>query len=109
VIRIFPEFDEQVPPWDVALEALLRETSERLDRPLAARDIHQLSQEYLIRFDDLMVTLLELAARGRWQYSGADGTPHRIGPEEMERIRGAGRLDADDLARLTGRWRPGGG
>lgn len=98
MIHISPEFNEEIPAWDVALEALLCETQQQEGRPLAAGDIHRLSQQYRIRFDDLMITLLELVARGRWQYSGEPG--------EIERMRGEGRFDAQDLARLGGHWRP---
>lgn len=106
MISISPDFNEEIPPWDVALEALLRETCIRKGEPLDVHDIYRLSEEYIIRFDDLMTTLLALAVHGQWQYCDDNGGVHRISHEDAEWMRGGGRFDAEDVDRLKGRWQP---
>jgi len=106
VITVSPEFNDEIPKWDVALEALLRETCRNKGAPLDVHDIHRLSQQYIIRFDDLMTTLLELAAHGRWGYTDGQGVARTIGLDDVERMRGEGRFDVQDVARLTGWWQP---
>ena len=98
--------DESIPKWDVALEALLRETCQKKGAPLDVHDVFRLSQEYRIRFDDLMTTLFELTLYDRWQYRDEDGHIRKMSHGELERVRGTGRLDQQDLARLVGRWEP---
>jgi len=106
VIHISPEFNEEIPKWDVALEALLRETCEHKGKPLDVRDIHRLSQQYMIRFDDLMITLLELVALEFWQYRDEGGVARTLSRDDVDRIRGEGRFDVQDIDRLTGWWQP---
>ncbi len=96
--------DEEVPLWDVALEAMLVDEYERLDRPLTIEDFRRLANEYKIRFDDIMATVFELTLHGRWTYLRDDGLPRIFVREEVDRLYVNGRLDAADLSSLTGGW-----
>lgn len=96
--------DEEVPLWDVALEAMLVDEYERLDRPLTIEDFRRLASEYKIRFDDIMATVFELTLHGRWTYLRDDGVPRILLREEVERFYVNGRIDASDLSALTGGW-----
>lgn len=91
----------QVPKWDVALEALVREEQQKLRRPLTLEDFRRLGRQYAIRLDDIMVTLFELVLHGRWRYEGTD---HRITRELVEELTAAGRIKDEDLARFAGGW-----
>jgi len=92
----------QIPKWDVALEALVKEEQHKLGRPLTLEDFRRLAQHYTIRLDDIMVTLFELCIHGRWRYEGAD---HRITRELLEEVTAAGRIKDEDLKGFKGGWR----
>ncbi len=96
--------DEEVPLWDVALEAMLVDEYEKHDRPLTIEDFRRLASEYKIRFDDIMATVFELTLHGRWTYLREDGVPRVFLRDEVERFYVNGRLDAADLSTLTGGW-----
>ncbi len=96
--------DSEIPLWDVALESMLRDEYDRLGRVLTIEDFRHLADQYKIRFDDIMATVFELTLHGRWTYQRADGIPQVMMREEVERLYVNGRLDAKDLATLTGGW-----
>jgi hypothetical protein len=97
----------QVPEWDVALEALVKEEQHKLGRPLYLDDFRRLAQQYTIRLDDIMVTLFELCIRGHWRYEGGDNRP--ITRELLDRLTAGGRrLTDEDLKDFSGGWRPAG-
>lgn len=105
-MEISTDFDEEIPRWDVALEALLRETCQRLGRPLTHGDFRQLATRYAIRFDDIMDTLFELAMAGEWEFRQADGEPVAVTPELVAGLHVKSRLEEDDLRTFRGSWRP---
>ena len=96
--------DEEIPLWDVALEAMLVDEYEKYDRPLTIEDFRRLASEYKIRFDDIMATVFELTLHGRWTYLREDGVPRILLRDEVERFYVNGRLDAADLSTLGGGW-----
>ncbi|RMG27980.1 MAG: hypothetical protein D6721_09390 [Gammaproteobacteria bacterium] len=98
----------EVLPWDVALEALARETSQRKGRGLRLNDIRSLSREHRIRFDDFMVTLFELVLAGRWHYLDRhSGRPVFFDRATLEGLYVRGRLREEDLQDFDGYWVPG--
>ncbi len=105
MITISTEFNEPVPDWDVALEALILEEHRKLGRPLGLGDFKRLSHEYAIRFDDMMATLFELVVQGRWAYRDEHGAPVAIGREQYEQLKRNGRVEIADVRDFTGNWR----
>ncbi len=107
VIEISTDFNEEIPKWDVALEALLKEEYQQRGRALNNDDFLRLARQYAIRFDDIMATLFELAIARRWVFAEAGGEAREITPEKVAGLYAKGRLNPSDLeARLAGCWRP---
>jgi len=106
VIEISTEFDEEIPKWDVALEALVKEEYQKLGRALENGDFRRLANQYAIRFDDIMATLFELAMAGEWEYLETGGERREISRELVEKLYVNGRLDEGDLQDFNGGWRP---
>ena len=96
----------QIPKWDVALEALVKEEHQKLARPLHLEDFQRLAQQYTIRLDDIMVTLFELCIQGLWQYRSDDGKQRDITRELLQEMTAGGRLKDEDLRNFTGGWVP---
>lgn len=94
----------QIPKWDVALEALLKEEYQNLGRPLYLRDFQRLAQHYAIRLDDIMVTLFELCIHGLWDYRDGENSPQDITRELLEDMTAGGRLKDEDLKSFSGGW-----
>lgn len=105
-IEISTEFTEEIPKWDVALEALVREEHQKLGRPLNNGDFRRLANQYAIRFDDIVATLFELAIAGQWEYLENGGARREITTDFVDRLYMNGRLDERDLQDLAGGWRP---
>ena len=106
VFKISSEFHEEIPKWDVALEALTREECQHLGRPINQLDVRRLARQYAIRFDDIMITLFELVIHGKWVYLDADGCPQEITQEVLDGLYVNGRLEERDLVDFAGGWRP---
>lgn len=107
MINISPDFDEEILPWDVALEALMRDECLARKVPLTALDVHRLAEQYVIRFDDLMLTLFELTVQGRWRYLQAPGVAAGITRADMDALWGDGRVELEQvMAAWPGGWRP---
>ena len=96
----------QIPKWDVALEALVKEEHQKLARPLHLDDFQRLAQQYTIRLDDIMVTLFELCIHGLWRYRDTDGRPREITRELLDEMTAGGRLRDEDLKNFPGDWAP---
>jgi hypothetical protein len=106
MIRISPELDEEIPLWDVALEALLREEYGKRRAPLTVDDVQQLSAQYSIRFDDMMHTLFELTVNGHWRYMPAPDVIGEVTREHMKALWADGRLVPDHARQAyPGAWR----
>lgn len=108
VVRISPVLNEEVPAWDVALEALFREEHLKRGRPLEVGDFLHLSRQYVIRFDDIMYTLFELILNDKWQYLDEQGEAVVITRDQVERLRGDGRIELADVSGFLGGWQPRG-
>jgi|GEM_PF-385968 len=104
--KISSEFDEAVPQWDVALEAMVRDEYQHLGRALDNQDFRRLANQYAIRFDDIMATLFELAIRRHWDYQDSAGNYQVISRKTIDKLYVHGRLDEKDLRSFTGGWRP---
>ncbi|MGE0371286.1 MAG: hypothetical protein AB7Q01_05270 [Gammaproteobacteria bacterium] len=106
VINVSTDFNEAVPQWDVAIEALVREEFQKLRRSLTVEDFQRLAQQYAIRFDDMMATAFELVFRGKWIYLDEQGSARRLTREEIDGLSVGGRLQRNDVDKFTGGWRP---
>lgn len=108
MIEISTEFDEAVPKWDVALEALIREEHQRAGRVLVVADFRRLANQYAIRFDDIMATVFELTLEGVWDYVDAQGRRATIVRQDVDRLYVNGRIAEEDVREFVGGWRPAG-
>lgn len=106
MIHISPEFDEEIPQWDVALEALLREEYFKRKAPLTVADVRGLATQYIIRFDDLMLTLFELTVQGHWRYQNEAGVSMVVTRDHMDALWMEARPDPTRvMAAYPGGWR----
>jgi hypothetical protein len=106
MLHISPEFDEEIPQWDVALQALLREEYNKLKTPLTVADVRRLATQYIIRFDDLMFTLFELTVQGHWRYQNEAGVSVVITREHKDALWAQARPDPAGVAAMyPGGWR----
>ena len=99
-------FDEEVPKWDIALAALVKEEVEKLERGLRIADFQRLAAEHAIRFDDIMVTMFELVINNEWRYEHPDGVVKPISRDEVEKLYVGGRLVDADVIEYVGLWLP---
>ena len=106
MIEISTEFDEEIPKWDVALEALLKEEHRKLGRSLGLEDFRRLAERYAIRFDDIMDTLFELAVAGCWEYRDRCGAQMELDRGRVDRLHERGRLQENTLQDFDGTWQP---
>lgn len=108
VINVSTDFDEEIPQWDVAIEALVREEFQNQRRLLRIADFDHLAQQYAIRFDDIMATVFELVVHGKWIYLDEQGAGQTITRERVDRLNAQGRMERKDVEKFTGGWRPAG-
>ena len=106
MFEISSEFNEEIPKWDVALEALTREECKHKGGPIHKADIRRLASQYAIRFDDIMITLFELAIHGKWVYLDKSGCLQEITREMLDELYVNGRLEEKDLKDFMGCWQP---
>ncbi len=96
----------EVPKWDVALEALLREEYVSVGRMLMIEDFHKLSMEYSIRFDDIMDTVFAMTLEGKWVYRNVDGFDTEITQDMVDGLYVNARLHENDVRGFNGGWLP---
>lgn len=101
-----PETDKDIPKWDVALEALVREECKKSGSALCMNDFKKLAQMHSIRFDDIMVTMFELVLNDKWFYKLPNKEHYRITRDEINRLYVNGRLKNEDVVAYTGQWNP---
>lgn len=106
VINISTDFDEEIPQWDVAIEALIREEFQKQRRMLVVEDFDRLAQQFVIRFDDMMTTAFELVLHGKWIYLEGPDSDRRLTRAVIDKLRAHGRLQRKDVEHFTGGWRP---
>lgn len=98
--------EDDVPKWDVALEALAREEAEKLGRPLAMQDFKRLGLEYKIRFDDLMATLHQLVMNEAWDQTGVDAKGKPVSAAILQDLFVYNRLDEQVADKYAVTWKP---
>lgn len=94
------------PLWDVALEALLRDSFERTRQPLTLEQLRPLADAHTTRLDDILDTLCRLVENARWRYLAADGKPMPPDRNMCKLLRANHRLNDTQLRRLGGAWIP---
>ncbi|HQU15689.1 MAG: hypothetical protein B7Z66_03060 [Chromatiales bacterium 21-64-14] len=98
--------DAEVPEWDVALEALIREECEMLGRPLDLEDFQRLARDYDFRTHDFLATVCQLVSCGKWVHRLPGASAAGISETEVARLYVYGRID-EDLAQKYGvSWEP---
>lgn len=97
---------EDMPKWDVALEALLTEQQVKRAVPLTQEALKDIAREYGIRFDDIIDTLFIMCAEQRWQYHEASGQIKPIARAEIDALFAYGRLREEDMQQYDGSWQP---
>ena len=93
-----PEFE--IPKWDVAIEALLREEYQKRNMHFSTDDLQLLASNHGIRFDDIMVTLCTLVEQKQWRYHPA--MQERF--EDLNALFDNGRLAKESVEQFIGSW-----
>ena len=96
----------EIPKWDPALAALVRDEYMSQKRGLKLDDIKRLAKVHTIRFDDIMVTLFELVLNSQWQYEDDKGVVRIFRTADMDKLYVGGRLKEEDVSHFTGSWKP---
>ncbi|MFQ5471142.1 MAG: hypothetical protein ACE5EH_12740 [Gammaproteobacteria bacterium] len=102
------EEDIEIPKWDVALEALVKEEYTKTGSALQIDDFKQLAVEYQIRFDDIMETMFEMCIDGQWIYEDEDHNQVEITRQTLDNLYVNARLQEEDLWEFNGYWHPAG-
>ncbi|HEC28835.1 MAG TPA: hypothetical protein ENI65_04515 [Gammaproteobacteria bacterium] len=97
---------EDIPKWDVALEAVALEQFRKLGRPLGLDDFKQLANEFKIRFDDLMHSLSQLVEHNMWSQQGEDDRGNRVPDEMLDGLFVYNRLDEKIAIKYSVVWQP---
>jgi hypothetical protein len=100
------EIPFEVPKWDVALAALVKEEFSKTGRGLTIEDFKRLATQHATRFDDIMVTVFELTLNGEWNYRETNGAVRRLARKEVNDLYVGGRIKEQDVAHFAGGWEP---
>lgn len=106
MITVSMDCDFDIPKWDVALEALMREEYINRNNSLRLKDIERLAVKYEIRFDDLIITALTLLLEKSWRYHDQDGKPVIFTQNCFNQLFKGGRIRKQDVQHLQGYWSP---
>lgn len=96
----------EIPKWDVALEAVAKDKFEKMGRPMNLEDFKDLGQEYKIRFDDMMHTLCQLVTQGEWTQQGFDAQDKPVADEDLSELFVYNRLDEEIAEKYKVLWQP---
>jgi len=96
----------EIPKWDEALEALVKEECSQKGGVLMIEDFSRIARVHSIRFDDIMETVFALCINGQWQYTNSNGSVHSITQDEVDRLYVERRIYEKDLRDYTGTWSP---
>jgi len=99
----------EIPKWDVALEAIAKDKFNALGRPMNLEDFKDLGQEYKVRFDDLMHTLCQLVTLEVWSQQGFDGQGQAVNNDELSELFVYNRLDEKIAETYQVIWQPAAG
>lgn len=95
-----------IPKWDIALEAVAKDKFAKLGRPLALADFKDLGKEYKVRFDDLMHTLCQLVTHEEWSQQAHDEQGQAISDDCLQDLFVYNRLDEDIAEKYAVTWQP---
>lgn len=95
-----------IPKWDVALEAIAKDKYTNLGRPLELSDFKQLGHDYQVRFDDLMHSLCQLVKHNQWQQRGTDEQGNIVSDDKLESLFVYDRLDEKVAEKYHVTWQP---
>ena len=98
--------NQNMPKWDVALEALAGNEFRKKASPLTLDDFRNLAKEHAIRLDDIMETMFLLAINRAWVYSDRDGREQALEQDTLDALYVKRRLSGDELATFDGTWQP---
>lgn len=96
----------EIPKWDVALEAIANEKYNKLGRALDLSDFKQLGHDYQVRFDDLMHSLCQLVKHNKWQQQGTDEQGNAVSDDTLEPLFVYDRLDEKVAEQYKVSWQP---
>ena len=96
----------EIPKWDVALEAIAKDKYVELGRPMDLADFKQLAQEYKVRFDDLMHSLCQLVKHEAWSQHGVDEQGKVLSDDKLEELFVYNRLDEKIAEQYAVKWQP---
>ncbi len=96
----------EIPKWDVALEAIAKEKYQQLGRPMDLADFKQLGHEYKVRFDDLMHSLCQLVKYEAWSQQGFDEQGNVLSDDKLESLFVYNRLDEKIAEQYAVKWQP---
>lgn len=106
MISIPMDCDFEIPKWDVALEALMREEYVNNDKKLTLADIERLAVKYAIRFDDMIITALTLLVENAWVYTDEQGEELRFSQNKLDKLYQGGRIAKKEVQHMSGYWMP---
>lgn len=84
---------EEIPAWDVALEALALEEYKKRNQPMSMDDFRNLGVEHSIRFDDIMATMCQLVMHDKWSCTGKDQAGNALTVDDMDGLFVYGRVE----------------
>jgi hypothetical protein len=96
----------EIPKWDVALEAVAKDKFEKLGRPMNLENFKDLGNEYKIRFDDLMHTLSQLVTHEAWSQQGFDEQGQPVSDDHLSELFVYNRLDEEIAEKYSVVWQP---
>ncbi len=96
----------EIPKWDVALEAVAKDMYAKLGRPMNLADFKQLGKDYQVRFDDLMHSLSQLVANNMWSQQGFDEHGNAVADDVLEALFVYNRLDEKIAEQYAVEWQP---
>lgn len=95
-----------IPQWDVALEALIREEFKRRGRPLSLDDFRRLGKAHRIRVHDITATVYQLERHGKWYHQARDGAGRPVQALRLAGLYRHERLDEDTAEKFSVTWAP---
>ena len=96
----------EIPKWDVALEAVAKDQFEKQGKPMNLADFKQLCKEYQVRFDDMMHSLSQLVANDMWSQQGFDEQGNTVNDDALEALFVYNRLDEKIAEKYSVVWQP---
>ncbi len=96
----------EIPKWDVALEAIAKDRFDSLGKPMSFADFKELGKEYQVRIDDMMHSLCQLVANDMWSQQGFDEQGSVVSDDVLEDLFVFNRLDEKVAEKYAVVWQP---